>query len=117
MNDENASYRRVLKYVVPVIGLALTFNIPKFLEAEILTSTIPGTNTSIPFWSNGSNPQLGPTDLRMHPDYTIFYNNWARIIVLGVIPTALLIFFNTKIYQDIRVRRSISQIKSLPQYT
>ena len=103
MNDENASYRRVLKYVVPVITLAFTFNIPKFLEAEILTSYDEATNSSLPFWANNSKPYLMATDLRKHPDYTIFYNNWARIIVLGVIPTALLIFFNTKIYQDIRV--------------
>ncbi len=35
MNDENATCRRVLKYVVPVLSFSILFNVPKFFEAEI----------------------------------------------------------------------------------
>jgi len=94
MNDESASFRRLLKYVIPVITFAFTFNIPKFMEAEINYDEESGE------------PMLGPSNLRIDPNYTIYYNNWARIAVLGVIPTVMLVFFNTKIYQDIRIRRA-----------
>ena len=45
------------------------------------------------------------TPLRTHPAYSA-YNNWSRLIVLGIIPFALLVFFNTKIYKDISERRN-----------
>ena len=48
-------------------------------------------------------PFLAVTDFRLNPDYAIYYNNWTRLAVLGIIPAVMLVFFNTKIYQDIRV--------------
>ena len=48
--------------------------------------------------------QLDVTDLRIDPYYSA-YTNWSRLIVLGIVPFALLVFFNTKIYKDIRERR------------
>jgi len=108
MNDESAQYRRAFKYAFPVVTLAITFNIPKFLEAGIrwcepVTNGYCHDNLT---YSSELVPFVYPTELRKRPEYTIYYNNWARIFILGVIPTALLIFFNTKIYQDIRVRRA-----------
>ena len=105
MNDESAQYRRAFKYAFPVVTLAITFNIPKFLEAGIrwcepVTNGYCHDNLT---YSSELVPFVYPTELRKRPEYTIYYNNWARIFILGVIPTALLIFFNTKIYQDIRV--------------
>jgi hypothetical protein len=46
---------------------------------------------------------LDVTELRTNPDYAIYYNNWARLLVLGIFPFVLLVYFNTKIYNDIRV--------------
>jgi hypothetical protein len=42
--------------------------------------------------------------LRTDPDYAIYYSNWARFLVLGLLPFILLVFFNTKIYRDVQVR-------------
>ncbi len=49
-------------------------------------------------------PELRVAALRTHPIYSA-YNNWSRLIVLGIIPFTLLVFFNTKIYEDISERR------------
>ena len=88
--DQNGSCCRVLNYLIPVICLALVINIPKFLEAETYTYD--------------DRVYLKPSDLRLHPDY-ILYNMWFRIIFSGVIPSTLLMYFNIKIYQGIRVIR------------
>ena len=106
MNDERASFRRFLKYVVPVITFSFAFNIPKFMEAEIIY------NANYSATHDPNEPILSVSDLRRNPDYTIYYNNWTRIAFLGIIPTALLIFFNTKIYQDVRVSNHQKATKS-----
>ena len=48
--------------------------------------------------------ELQVAALRTHPIYSA-YNNWSRLIILGIIPFLLLVFFNTRIYEDIRERR------------
>ena len=45
------------------------------------------------------------TDFRSHPFFIMFYQNLARLIVLGMMPFAMLIFFNCSIYLAIRRRR------------
>jgi hypothetical protein len=111
MNDANAIRKRLLKYVGPAFILALLFNIVKFFEAKIVyVATFNANNTS-----NATDvltpeeveyiAELRVAELRTHPAYSA-YNNWSRLVVLGIIPFALLVFFNTKIYKDISERRN-----------
>merc|ERR1719322_1093261 len=95
MNDEHANLFRLLKYVVPVFTFACVFNVPKFLEATIVYANRTG---------DPNQPFLQVTDFRLDPDYAIYYNNWTRLAILGIIPAVMLVFFNAKIYQDIRAR-------------
>ena len=37
------------------------------------------------------------TPLRRDPYYTIYYTNWTRLILIGVLPILLLIYFNYKV--------------------
>ena len=37
------------------------------------------------------------TELRKDEDYTIYYTNWTRLFLMGIIPTFLLIYFNYKV--------------------
>lgn len=97
MNDEHATLRRVLKYVVPVSLFSVVVNIPKFFEAEIQWIFDPRTNETV--------PALKVSDLRINVHYVTYYNHYFRLLFLGIIPFGLLVFFNTKIYQDIQVRR------------
>ncbi len=48
---------------------------------------------------------LQATPLRTAPIYTAYFN-WSRLIVLGIIPFVMLVYLNTKIYQDIKARRN-----------
>ena len=46
-------------------------------------------------------PLIRLTDLRMNPVYSM-YNSWSRFFLLGLLPFALLVFFNVKIYRLVR---------------
>ena len=48
--------------------------------------------------------EIDITEFRKHPAYSM-YLNWSRLLVLGIIPFSLLVFFNSKIYNDINERR------------
>ena len=126
MNDVNAIRKRLLKYVGPCFVLALIFNIPKFFEAKVVYRTEELYNTTTkayyqdqepspqqPLLSDSRTEDMMPMEyevelqvaaLRTHPIYSA-YNNWSRLIILGIIPFLLLVFFNTRIYEDIRERR------------
>lgn len=97
MNDVNAIRKRLLKYVGPCFILALLFNVPKLFEAKVeyVAATPNATEYEV---------ELQVAALRTHPIYSA-YNNWSRLIVLGIVPFTLLVFFNTKIYEDINERR------------
>ena len=94
-NLDNAHTIRFLKYLVPVFTFSVTFNVPKFLEATLLYDNRTG---------DPNQPFLTVTDLRLSPEYSIVYNNWIRLVITGIIPFILLVFFNAKIYTIIRVR-------------
>ena len=70
LNNFRACLTRVLKYVIPVFILSVAFNTPKFMEAEIKVDT---NRTDQP---NGAYIDL--SDMRKNPEYTFYYNNWAR---------------------------------------
>ena len=42
------------------------------------------------------------TSLRKNPEYTFYYSYWTRLVVMGVLPIILLIYFNYKIYKSIK---------------
>ena len=50
---------------------------------------------------NVTHVELEVTDLRIDPGYSV-YVNWSQSIVLGFVPAVLLVYFNTKIYLDVR---------------
>ena len=101
MNDVNAIRKRLLKYVGPCLILAFLFNILKFFEANVRYERTNGSNLTeeIEYVV-----KLEVAALRTDPVYSA-YNNWSRLIVLGIIPFTFLVFFNTKIYKDINERR------------
>ena len=121
MNDSNAIRKRLVKYVGPVFVLAVLFNVVKFFEAKIIYTAVIQNHSGeliLPSLGNSSNVTVANTtwtsvdyvaelhvaELRTHPAYSA-YHNWSRLIILGIIPFVLLVFFNTKIYRDISERR------------
>ena len=94
LNDPRSSLRRTFKYLLPVAIISIGINLPKFFEAEIKTHKDQNGTEIV---------ELAVTELRKNPDYTIYYSNWTRLLGIGCLPFVMLIWFNLKIYQDIKV--------------
>ena len=40
---------------------------------------------------------IGVTELRRNQDYVTYYTNWTRLVLIGIAPTVLLVYFNYKV--------------------
>ena len=40
---------------------------------------------------------IGVTELRRNQDYVMYYTNWTRLVLIGIVPTVLLVYFNYKV--------------------
>ena len=124
MNSKILANRRLMRYLTPVIVLSIIYNINKFFEAELiwekkdcgmLQDTTAGLENGpqIPLdqhqpanLSCTYEPSVIPTKLRMkNAQYNTFVH-YARCIILGISPVAIIVYLNTKIYRDIQARRS-----------
>nr|XP_040571530.1 FMRFamide receptor-like isoform X2 [Lepeophtheirus salmonis] len=108
INSQEACKKRLLRYVIPVTLLSLIFNIPKIFEAEVYDeiniAQYNETHEQVEYYK-----AIRTTELRKNPDYVIYYNNWVRLMVIGIVPFFLLIYFNYKIYQDVKDRNITRQ--------
>ena len=113
-NDVNALRKRIIKFLLPVCGLSLIFNVTKFFEATykygneicfwsehvdinlftyLVNATMPmGFNETVmeDDFVVETVPVLEPTALRTNPTYSIYFN-WFRFLVIGVVPFVLLV--------------------------
>ena len=90
MND--VSFKRLMKFAIPVLLASVFFNVPKFFESELKTTD-----------EDPVQHHVDVTELRKNPTYAI-WNSWSRFIVSGVLPFVLLVYFNYKIYKDVQVK-------------
>ena len=116
MNDPRATKRRVAKFLIPVVLLTILFSITKFFDAQVVYETLDGIPASEAVKRPGFNssqlvPKIHFTEFRVNPKY-VHKINWSRLLFLGVIPVALLIYFNWKIYLDIKERKRRRQPKT-----
>ena len=82
--------RRMWRYVLPVLVASLLLNIPTFFEAYV-------------FRAEDGKFSLRISSLRMNPLYSSI-TKWTRLFVLGLIPFAVIIYFNIKVYCKLRER-------------
>ena len=119
-NDPNAKKKRLAKYLFPVVIVSILFNIPKFFEAKYITTTEQVKSYKLT-WSlfvldskcnivlklqdsdgfNITSAHVDVTELRIHPIYSS-YSMWSQSLVLGFFPAAFLVYFNMKIYLEVR---------------
>ena len=117
--------------MVPVLSFSIAVNLPKFFEAYVETEKHEILPNGYELWAdntvrvNGTilenfteedleyeyRYRIEVTDLRKNPYYTIYYTNWTRFFIMGIIPTVLLIYFNYKVIFWLRI--SSSSIDSL----
>ena len=129
MNDSHALKIRVLKYLIPVTIISISFNITKFFEiylkwnpvyadkidtAMMNVTTLDDDNitASTTRIITDYNVELDVTEFRTNPIYSINFN-WFRFISIGIIPFLLLVYFNTQIYIDIRYGNNLVFLKEL----
>ena len=94
------SWRKVLKFVAPVVLFSTLFKLPSFFEFEIENTSESFDKTKIlvegPWYHNYSkdvyntSTRIVVTNMRVDELYILLYLNIANITVTGVIPLALL---------------------------
>ena len=60
MNSREAIRNRLIKYLIPVILLSVTFNIPKFMEAQLVYRLVEPVKQTVPN-STTPDPSLNMT--------------------------------------------------------
>ena len=78
------------RYLGPSLLLAVLMNISKFFELTIITHEDGSYGYDL-------------TPLRRDTTYSAV-TNWLRLIFMGAVPLVIIIFFNFKVYQDVRER-------------
>lgn len=120
------SWTKVLKFVGPVVLFSTIFKFPSFLEFEVESTQSIFVNKSIvvrgPWtWSHSStdntyniSKRIVVTDMRIDDLYILLYVNIANTLVTGLVPLALLAYFNFRIYRGlIYFRRRRSTIRGI----
>ena len=101
----NQQYRAT-KYVMSVTIPAMVFNLPKFNELQPDSS---GNDNWSKHWG------YAPTSMFKHMGYTIYDDLIFKLLIAGLIPLTMLIFFYANIYVKLRENRlklETSEIKS-----
>ena len=102
MNNEILARRRLVRYLTPVLVLAILYNINRFFEAELQWEEYcEDGNMNCTY-----TPYRMATQLRMENEtYNVFVLT-VRCLVLGLFPLMILGFLNSKIYKDVQERRA-----------
>ena len=82
--------RRMWRYVLPVLIFSLLLNITKFFEAYVIRA-------------EDGKFSLRISDMRKNSLYSAI-TKWTRLLVLGLIPFAIIIYFNIRVYSKLRQR-------------
>ena len=90
----------------------MTFGVICNLVSETMISlsscyTRLGNNTTIADWKH----VIGPSNIRTNQHYSFYYLGIAKLIVLGIIPLASLVYLNMKIYNGLKAPPSLYEKK------
>ena len=83
-------YRRMCRYVGPVVFLAILLNITKFFEAYVV-------------YSDDGKILLRVSSMRKDPLYSAI-SKWTRLFILGLFPFCIILYLNFKIYMKLSQR-------------
>ena len=115
---------RLKIYIIIVLVLSVAVNAPHFFEYEVryVSDIYNGTHhcnlttyerskhqqpsdNAEPI-ADSFSPYICNTEFGENPFYVNYYRNLAKLLLTGIVPFILLIFFNAYIYKSIRNRRS-----------
>ena len=95
-----SSWYHALVFILPTIIISVFINLPRFFELKLIYTKVMDTNNITRDVVN-----IGPTPLRLEPDYIEFYIFWTRCLGTGVIPILFLLVINTSIYLSLKRQR------------
>lgn len=112
-HDNN--WRRVVKYVVPIMTFSTLFYIPKFLELKTVDCEEQCSNMESNNKTNCTTKRINITDLRRDEDYVLWYINVSNFVFTCAIPFITLTYLNSRIYLRLRqyLHRSRSRVKHM----
>ena len=124
-NDPTLMKRRLWRYLGPVTLLSILINTSKFFEAyvdtndkdEYVISRFPSSELSFsePLTKGCVIFIAEISDLRRNHIYSAI-TNWMRLIFMSFLPLLIIIFFNFKVYKDIKERSKRSfELKGSPE--
>ena len=90
-------YRRMCRYVGPVVFLAILLNITKFFEAYVVHT-------------EKGEISLRVSSMRKDPLYSAI-SKWTRLFILGLFPFCIILYLNFKVYVKLN-QRSMSHRSS-----
>ena len=97
----NIQSNRLKLYLCIVIVISIAFNIPRLMAYKVRYVDLSNNTNST--YSNSTDALLKPvlvyTALGKHPYYLKYYKNCTRLIVSGIVPLVLLIFYNVSMYK------------------
>ena len=105
---KNSTRLHFLTFILPALLLAFIFNIPKFLEIELVL--IENFNAKANLTEEVYDFNI--TSLRLNPDYIFFYIHLARLLVMGILPFISLLFINILIFKKVKTS-SVIMVYSL----
>ena len=120
-NDPTLMKRRLWRYVGPVTLVSILLNTSKFFEAYVDKDENDEYSISISLhwlylWKVAwffSFAEI--SDLRRNHIYSAI-TNWMRLVFLSFLPLVIIIFFNFKVYKDIKERSNRSfELKGSPE--
>ena len=111
----NMHFKRLFKYIGPIITLSVIFNIPKRLELEVsyqskcndtLNTNSNNTSATELFHQRTNNSNecnkyeygIALTGLRSNNYYNLWYQNISNLLVTAVLPLISLTYLNVNIY-------------------
>lgn len=117
--------RQLLNYIMPVFVLSFIYYTPKFFDLEV-KETLECANTSISTQfmktlnqsKDRSNCSLkysiAPTELRINPNYLLWYMNISNIFITAFVPITILVYLNVNVYLSMRkfLKRRPSSFRS-----
>ena len=113
-HTNNATWRKTLKFTLPIIFLSIVYMIPEFFEFSIeqneLGKGIQSSEMNRPVLferieydgTTNISTKIVVTDLRLSVTYELAYRTVVNTIITGLIPLSMLAYFNIYIYQGMK---------------
>ena len=93
-NKKRVRIRTFLKYVIPVFAFSIIFCLPTFFEFGGKYDEVTG------------DPQLYWKELRLNPNYVLYYKGIGRLIVTVITTFSIVLYFNANTYKIIKKRKN-----------